>query len=386
VTYPKLTRDEHFFSPGPKRILSLDGGGLRGVLALGFLSRIESLLRKRYGGDPDFRLSHYFDLIAGTSTGAIIAASLAKGLTVREILNLYLTLGRDVFHSTWIRNGLVLPRYDDTKLREHLEGVFGSDTTLGSDRLKTGLLIVTKRVDTGSVWPLNNNPRGAYFRAPKDATWISNADYRLWQVVRASTAAPSYFEPELITITAGQGHKSVVGHFVDGGVSPFNNPSLLAVMYATLKGYSVGWPLGEDNLFVTSVGTGLAGGGISTSGLALQGAIRALFGLMTDCAALVETLMQWMSASPMARAIDSEVGDLREDLPGVAPALTYLRYNVLLDREAVHALMPELPDATIKTLGQMDLQSNIQVWKELGERAAEVQIRDEHFAPKFDLA
>ncbi len=64
------SRDEHLFDPGPKRVLALDGGGLRGVLTLSYLDKLENLLRARHGGDPDFRLSDYFDLIGGTSTGS----------------------------------------------------------------------------------------------------------------------------------------------------------------------------------------------------------------------------------------------------------------------------------------------------------------------------
>jgi patatin-like phospholipase/acyl hydrolase len=75
--YPSL--QEHFNAEVPKRILSLDGGGVRGILSLGLLLQIETLLRARHGNDPQFRLCHYFDLIAGTSTGSIIAALLAKG-------------------------------------------------------------------------------------------------------------------------------------------------------------------------------------------------------------------------------------------------------------------------------------------------------------------
>jgi len=80
--YQTLTRDEHFQSPGPKRILALDGGGLRGIATLGYLKRIETLLADRHDAGDSFRLCHYFDLIAGTSTGAIIAAGLAIGMTV----------------------------------------------------------------------------------------------------------------------------------------------------------------------------------------------------------------------------------------------------------------------------------------------------------------
>ena len=81
----------------PKRILALDGGGIRGVLTAGLLRRMEDILRARAGGDPNFRLSDYFDLIGGTSTGSIIAAGLSLGMTAEEVRDHYFTLGeRDV--------------------------------------------------------------------------------------------------------------------------------------------------------------------------------------------------------------------------------------------------------------------------------------------------
>src|SRR5947199_2591850 len=89
VSYQKLTLKQHFDIGGPKRILALDGGGLRGIFTLGILKSIEDVLRKRHGNDEAFRLSDYFDLIAGTSTGAIIAATLAMGWSVDEIVNKY---------------------------------------------------------------------------------------------------------------------------------------------------------------------------------------------------------------------------------------------------------------------------------------------------------
>ena len=79
MSYKRLTRNQHFRSPGPKRILSLDGGGVRGIATLAYLKKLEDLLRERHGGRADFRLCHYFDLIAGTSTGSIIAAAMAQG-------------------------------------------------------------------------------------------------------------------------------------------------------------------------------------------------------------------------------------------------------------------------------------------------------------------
>ena len=83
------SRDEHLFEAGPKRLLALDGGGVRGVVSLAYLDRVERILRERSGGDAEFRLCDYFDLICGTSTGAIIAAAIALGFSVERIVELY---------------------------------------------------------------------------------------------------------------------------------------------------------------------------------------------------------------------------------------------------------------------------------------------------------
>jgi patatin-like phospholipase/acyl hydrolase len=91
---PKL---ERINKPGSKRLLSIDGGGIRGVLSLGILRQIESILKAQIGGRDDFRLSHYFDYIAGTSTGGIIAAGLSAGMSVDEILTFYKEAGAQMF-------------------------------------------------------------------------------------------------------------------------------------------------------------------------------------------------------------------------------------------------------------------------------------------------
>ena len=193
MPYQILTRDEHFGGDGsPKRILALDGGGLRGILSLGILEKVEDLLRERHGGADGFRLCHYFDLIAGTSTGAIIAAALAQGRSVGEVRDRYFSLGRRVFERSLLRQVLLRARYDERALVSELKDLFGVDTTLGGPELLTGLLVVIKRLDSGSPWPVSNNPRGRYFVAGANGR-MGNRDYPLWQVVRASTAAPSYF-------------------------------------------------------------------------------------------------------------------------------------------------------------------------------------------------
>src|SRR4051812_43494844 len=81
----------------PRKMLALDGGGIRGVLTLEILAKIESLLAARSSSPPAFRLCHFFDYIAGTSTGAIIAAGLARGLSVRELMTFYVSSGKAMF-------------------------------------------------------------------------------------------------------------------------------------------------------------------------------------------------------------------------------------------------------------------------------------------------
>jgi len=385
LTYPKRTVLQHFTDPGPKRILALDGGGLRGILTLGILKQIENELRQRHGNDAGFHLCDYFDLIAGTSTGAIIAATLAIGWSVDDITKKYFELGSYVFQRSLLRQGLLRAKYDETRLIEQLQSVFGSDTTLGSNRLQTGLLVVIKRLDSGSPWPVSNNPNGKYFRS-REGGVIGNGDYQLWQAVRASTAAPDYFNPERITIAELPDHRRVIGDFVDGGVSPFNNPALQAFFYATLDGYGIKWPAGEDNILVVSVGTGAADPTVRRSEVAAAQALRALVSLMDDCAALQETLLQWMSKSPTAHSIDSELGTLDQDLPGGAPLLSYVRYNVDLQTAAIRDLLGDEANAlAAEDLTAMDAPENMPVLHRLGIAAGQRKVRSDHFRRLFDL-
>ena len=385
MTYAIRTRDQHLAPDGPKRILALDGGGLRGILSLALLQKIEELLRDKHGGRPDFRLAHYFDLIAGTSTGAIIAATLALGWTVEEIRAKYMALGNSVFRKSRLRNGLLRAKYDEAKLEEELKKVYGAKTMLGDAALLTGLLIMTKRIDTGSPWPISNNPAGRYFNARENGV-IGNAEYPLWKVVRASTAAPAFFDPESITIARATGKKAVSGQFIDGGVSPFNNPALMAVIFATTGGFNVNWATGPENLLVVSVGTGAADPRVTHARLAAKQAIDALLSLMNDAATLQETVLQWLSDSPTARSIDRELGDMRGKPAGGSPLLSYLRYNVDLRTEEVKKLDPGLEnDELIESLSAMDAPENMETLYRLGRAAAVRDIAAEHFPTTFDL-
>jgi len=162
---------ERFDAKAPKKILSLDGGGIRGALTLGYLKKLEDVLKAKHPENQNFRMSDYFDLIGGTSTGAIIASLLALGKTVDEIKVLYMDLGNKIFGEKrnwwnpletyqWLK-----ANYNYKGMTEGLKFALGADTTLGSDKIKTGLCIVAKRADTNSIWPMFNHPRGKYYDA-----------------------------------------------------------------------------------------------------------------------------------------------------------------------------------------------------------------------------
>jgi uncharacterized protein len=180
-----------------KKLLALDGGGIRGVITLEVLARIEAILREeKAGGSPDFRLADYFDYIAGTSTGAIIAACLSIGMSVSELSHFYHNSAKQMFsRAGYLRRFRY--KYEDEKLSAQLRGIFGDQTTLGSDRLRTLLMMVLRNATTDSPWPVCNNPHAKFNdRGRPDC----NLDLPLWQLVRASAAAPVYFPPELVRI------------------------------------------------------------------------------------------------------------------------------------------------------------------------------------------
>ena len=90
-----LPRDRHLFGPGRKRVLALDGGGVRGAITVAFLERIETILKKQHG--ENLRLGDHFDLVGGTSTGAIIAGAIALGKRADDIKTFYHQLAPRVF-------------------------------------------------------------------------------------------------------------------------------------------------------------------------------------------------------------------------------------------------------------------------------------------------
>ncbi len=377
---------------GPKRILALDGGGIRGALTLGYLKHIEELLRKQHK-NPELLLGDYFDLIGGTSTGSIIASALAIGMSVDEIKQKYFELGTKIFGKKykWWRifeiDDAFKAKYDHQALDSELKSVFGSLTLGDTDKLKTGLCIVAKRADTNSVWPLLNHPEGKYF----DSEHGKNAKIPIWKAVRASAAAPTYFLPQSIDVGGEMGYAA----FVDGGVSMANNPALQLLMVGTLSGFPFKWEMGDQNILLASFGTGMyqmkkLPKKIQKNHL-LNWASEIPNMLMEDASWQNQKILQWLSNSPTAQQIDGEIGNLSKDLLGIGqkkrdPLLHYLRYNVMLDVDELNErFKPEKPytKKQVDDLAAMDNAKNCQALYDLGFSAGAQEIKAKHFPTGF---
>jgi len=360
-----------------KRILALDGGGVRGIFSLQILARLEELFRDE-AGRPDLVLADVFQMIAGTSTGAIIATCLSWGMSVKEVENLYITRSAEMFtKESWYRR--YKAKYRSDALRTAFCRIFCEDeegavpALLGSKKLKTLLVILMRDASTGSSWPVSNNPNALY-ADPSSAE--CNLNIPLWQLVRASTAAPAFFAPEQIHIGPNR-HL-----FVDGGITPFNNPVLIAVLMATLPPYRVCWPATRHDLHVVSVGTGTALARLPAKP-ADKINVMDQFGfvvpaLLGSVAWEQDLLCRVLGDCVHGCVLDSEVGALQEPtlLSPAEQKFTYVRYDEL--KKAVRLGALELPQNEV----QLDDISRIPFLQEAGRTYAAEHVRLEHLYPR----
>jgi hypothetical protein len=355
-------------APGRRRILALDGGGIRGLLTLQILDRLEAELAAARGVPRDaFRLCHYFDLIAGTSTGAILAAGLARGKSVGELIEFYQTFGREAFTK---RPLLARWRslYANGPLQRKLQEVFGETTTLEPQHLSCLLLIVMRNATTDSAWPLSSNPSALY----NDCT-LPDCNLRapLWQLVRASTAAPAYFQPEVIAFDPAKPEDAFV--FVDGGTTAYNNPAFLAYRMAIEPAYRLGWARGEGQLLIVSVGTGSAPSlgpcAEDAEQNILVAAKQTLDALMSQAAFDQDLSCRTIGRCVHGPRLDSEVGDLIPRDAGGAPVplatdlgrgFLYARYDADLTARGLAALgCADIDPAAVCTLDSIDAMPDL---------------------------
>lgn len=201
--------------------IAIDGGGIKGIMVTRALSMLEKEL-----GKP---VNQIFQMAAGTSTGSIISAGIASGLTAAEMDNLYLTLGETIFRKSWRTALFPLTRYryPSQPLQSALQNVIGdrkmSDFWTGAPKID--VVITTFDLVT-------NHTRFIKPWKPEFADWP------VVQAVMASSTVPTYFP-------------IVAGRYVDGGVGAYANPCYLAAFEAQ---FCLNWDPSETTLI--SFGTG----------------------------------------------------------------------------------------------------------------------------------
>ena len=198
-----------------KHVLTIDGGGIRGLIPATILSRLEAATGP---------IAEKFDLMSGTSTGSIIVACLSVGIPAHEIVQMYLKNAEKIFSRSWRSRvfdyfGLLSPKYSSDGANSVLAAYLKDNTMADAKSL---LLIPTLNTETG---------RPKFFKTPRDG------QIKLSEAVRASTAAPTYFPP--------------AGTLIDGGMFA-NDPSMCAVAeaYSHWKG---------EEIRLLSLGTGYDG-------------------------------------------------------------------------------------------------------------------------------
>ena len=321
-------------------------------------------------------------MIGGTSTGAILAVGLALGLKAADLRDFYLKFGKQIFTKVFFTERL-WHSYSAAPLEEHLKERFGETTTLGSGKLRTNLLVVSKNVTQGATWFFTNNPKGKYF--------ANNRGLPLWQIVRASTAAPTYFPPQTIAVPDNAGQPQPY-EFIDGGVSSYNNPSLQVFLEATDPNYHFNWPTGPDKLLLLSLGTGYSTMTIQpgkASGYnVLDWAQYAIAELMDDANLQQNVLMHLMGQPPAgktstpaaeasaARATGGPADDALDFMhpgSGTDKALTYQRITVSFTSERLKGL--GLGDIDPSKVGKMDAADQIPNFQRIGQAVAKEQVR-----------
>jgi len=204
------------------RVLAIDGGGIRGLIPALVLAEVERRTERP--------VADLFDLIAGTSTGGILACGLTLAgaggrprYAAEELVDLYERDGPRIFHRDLVKRitsagGWIDERYDDDGLNDALR------RALGDARLKDALTPVM-------ITAYDIEGRFAFFFRSQRARRDPAYDFALWEAARATSAAPTYFEPYRLTDAAGARTYSLI----DGGVFA-TNPAMCAYVDAAQEG------------------------------------------------------------------------------------------------------------------------------------------------------
>lgn len=232
------------------KILSLDGGGIRGVLSARLLQQVETTLAAKKGQ----KLHEYFDLVSGTSTGSILTAGIACQMSTQDMIDIYLEQGKNIFLDSvrkqrgWrvvsqaIGSGVLYPHEEGEQglakvlQKKLIHRELGKDAKIGQITKPNILIPAYDVYSRNTTWFNNSDP----------TVWYSNLE--LWKICTASASAPTFFPPYQLPYNDDQ----KLPH-IDGGVSA-NNPALLAIAHALYIGKQNGINLSD--IAVLSIGTG----------------------------------------------------------------------------------------------------------------------------------
>jgi uncharacterized protein len=291
------------------RVLSLDGGGIKGLFTAAFLARLES---DRLGGRS---IADRFDLIAGTSTGGIIALALGLGLTANSVLELYLNAGREIFPRK--RSfGIFRPAFSAAALRRELVRLFGS-RTLGETQNR--LCIPSADGKHGDV---------AVFKTPH------HPDYQKdWKLAAVDVALATSAAPTLLRVHDADGYR-----FVDGGLWA-NNPVMVALVDALAC-----FKVSRRKVRILSIGSGSRVPVLQSFELFLGGAVGWI-----GTGRLFESMMHYGSLNA-----DGQAGLLigRDRLLRVQPGAVAARNVHMTDYARAKELLPEEADILADQLGE----------------------------------
>jgi patatin-like phospholipase/acyl hydrolase len=239
------------------RILSIDGGGIRGVIPAQVLVYMEKRMQEAKG--PDARLADYLDMIVGTSTGAILAALLLvpdengrPKYTAQDALDFYVKHGESIFNKSIRRKSMFTRLFKASKFSaDNLEKLFEE---------KLGDLKLSELLKPCIITSYNLTHRASLFFNSREPN-LSAGDFYVRDVLRSTSAAPTYFDPAKIYPIGGSKDDKMMN--VDGGVFA-NNPSMCAYAEGR-KTHFENWRDKDDpdkafptakNMLLLSLGTG----------------------------------------------------------------------------------------------------------------------------------
>ncbi|HTB33086.1 MAG TPA: patatin-like phospholipase family protein [Bacteroidia bacterium] len=333
-----------------KTILCVDGGGMRGILTVQLLKKIEEI-----AGIPCYEL---FDMVAGTSTGAIISGLIASGFTAVQIEEKYESLVTQVFKKIFLHDKFwILPGYDKAVYRKNVKDIVKDSSLAQACKMHNIDLMITSKDITEN--------EETFFTCFNMAGGNQSGYYNevlLRHVLEATMSAPTYFQP--------------YERFVDGGTTAYNNPSLAALMEA--KSYDGKEKYNGYPTTLFSLGTGMTVKSIEPKEAASPGFPGAKF--------WIEYVIDAASQDASAIQVDTFRSGLMTDID-------YRRYQISFDKKAIgkipnrmvpsmNKMLWNLSDEILKGI-EMDDVTKFDLVKTIGQSMVEKIMEENKFTKDF---